>query len=368
VSGTRRRALLLGALLPAAWPAARADVRRGRVLSFPPDHGAHLDTRTEWWYATGWIGSEAAPSHGFQVTFFRTATGLAAALDSRFAARQLLFAHVAITDLVAGSHQHAQRILRWDGRSRGGAGYASEEDTDLAVGPWQISRESVGGFSRYRTRFTIGRAKLAVMLDLQASAPPLLQGDAGFSRKGPEERHASHYVTEPQLTARATLLRGGAALLAATGRAWLDHEWSDELLAEGAVGWDWTGINLFDGSALTAFRLRRADGSVLWAGGSWRPPGTGAARSFSPEEVVFTAGRRWRSPQSGASYPVQWQLALPTGRYALRALLDAQELDSRASSGALYWEGLSELLDDRGTRVGLGYLEMTGYAEPIRLG
>ena len=29
-----------------------------------------------------------------------------------------------------------------------------------------------------------------------------------------------------------------------------------------AVGWDWIGMNLDDGSALTAFRLRREDGTA----------------------------------------------------------------------------------------------------------
>ena len=51
----------------------------------------------------------------------------------------------------------------------------------------------------------------------------------------------------------------------------------------------------------------------------------------------------------------------------MRALLDDQELDSRGSTGAVYWEGLSELLDDHGRRVGRGYLEMTGYAARLQL-
>ena len=57
----------------------------------------------------------------------------------------------------------------------------------------------------------------------------------------------------------------------------------------------------------------------------------------------------------------------PAGRFTVRALLDDQELDSRGSTGAVYWEGLSELLDDQGRRVGRGYLEMTGYAARLRL-
>ena len=39
----------------------------------------------------------------------------------------------------------------------------------------------------------------------------------------------------------------------------------------------------------------------------------------------------------------------------------------RGSTGTVYWEGLSELLDAGGRRVGLGYLEMTGYAGALRL-
>jgi predicted secreted hydrolase len=200
---------------------------------------------------------------------------------------------------------------------------------------------------------------------MQPTQPVLLQGDAGFSRKGPQERQASHYYSEPQLATRAMLSIDGQHVQA-EGRAWLDHEWSDEILAEGAVGWDWIGFNGFDGSALTAFRLRRADGSTLWAGGSHRPAG-GTTEAFAPESVQWTAQRRWRSPATGAEYPVQWQLQTPAGRHTVKALLDAQELDSRQGTGTLYWEGLSELLDDAGRRVGLGYLEMTGYAGVLRL-
>ena len=76
---------------PAGSGAESGTVRRGRALEFPRDHGAHLAARTEWWYATGWAGGAGPgdpPSHGFQVTFFRSRTGLAAGNPSRFAARQ----------------------------------------------------------------------------------------------------------------------------------------------------------------------------------------------------------------------------------------------------------------------------------------
>jgi predicted secreted hydrolase len=90
-------------------------------------------------------------------------------------------------------------------------------------------------------------------------------------------------------------------------------------------------------------------------------------RAFAPGEVRFIPGRRWRSPASDADYPVEWQVYTPSGRFTVQTLLDAQEIGGRTATGTTYWEGLSALLDDRGRRVGLGYLEMTGYAGRLRL-
>ena len=371
----RRRACL--ALLPlaaaarlgAAAPDEEA-VRRGRVLRFPRDHGAHLGAAIEWWYLTGALAPEGGGTHGFQITFFRSRTGLAEGLDSRFAARHLLFAHAALTDLGGKRHLHAQRVARWSGDPGSALAHASTQDTELRIGDWSLQRQDAAQRSRYHTRFgsarTAAGSGFELQLQLDVTQPPLLQGDAGFSRKGPEEAQASHYVTEPQLALQGTLRRDGQAL-AVRGRAWLDHEWSDTLMHPEAVGWDWIGMNLDDGSALTAFRLRRADGSALWAGGSFRTA-DGRLQVFEADAVRFDPGRLWLSPASGARYPLQWAVHTPAGRFEVQALLDAQELDSRGSTGTVYWEGLSELRDAHGQRIGSGYLEMTGYAGRLRLG
>lgn len=361
----------LARVLPTAQAAPAGDpVRRGRPWQWPRDHGAHLGARTEWWYVTGWLGPAQAPSHGFQVTFFRSRTGLADTLPGRLAPRQLLLAHAAVTELASGRHRHAQRLQRWNGEAvAGGQAGASQADTEVWIGPWSLRRETPGAGSTYRSHIRAGQDEQAwsLALTLRPTQPLLLQGDAGFSRKGPAEQHASHYYSLPQLAASAELqLQPGAAPLRAEGRAWLDHEWSDEILAPGTVGWDWMGINGLDGSALTAFRLRRADGSTVWAGGSQRNA-AGRLVVFSPDSVHWQPGRRWRSPATGALYPVEWQVQTPAGRHTLHTLLDNQELDGRLSSGTVYWEGLAELRDEQGRRAGLGYLEMTGYAGALRL-
>jgi len=374
----RRRDGLAAALLALGLPAGQAlaaegedPVRRGRPLRFPRDHGAHLGAAIEWWYLTGDLRGPDDQRFGFQITFFRSRTGLAAQLESRFAARHLLFAHAALTDLGAKSHLHAQRIARWSGDEASLLARASTRDTDLLVGGWTLQRSDASGGSLYRTQFGSapggsGPQDFELLLELRATQPLLLQGDAGFSRKGPDEAQASHYLSEPQLAVQGTQRRAGQSL-PVTGRAWLDHEWSDQLLHPEAVGWDWIGMNLDDGAALTAFRLRRADGSSLWAGGSWRSA-AGALQVFEPGDVRFTPGRIWASPASGARYPLQWTVDTPAGRFEARSLLDAQELDSRGSTGTVYWEGLSDLFDAQQRRVGSGYLEMTGYAGRLNLG
>jgi predicted secreted hydrolase len=375
----RRR---LGLLAAAGWPwlvqgkpatsgaaeAARdtADpVRRGRPMQFPRDHGAHLGSRIEWWYATGWLRAEGRSELlGFQLTFFRSRTGLPGTGRGRLQPRHLLFAHAALSDIGSRRHLHADRIARWNGEDTPGLrARAATQDADVELGGWHFRRHDAGQGSRYETR--VQAEDFAFELDLLGSQPVLLQGDGGFSRKGPQESQASHYVTEPQMHVQGRVRVDGQTI-PVQGQAWIDHEWSDELLHPDAVGWDWIGINRLDGSALTAFQLRRADGSALWAGGSHRPA-KGPARVFGPQDIRFTPGRRWHSARSGADYPVQWQLQTPDERLSLSALMDGQELDGRSSTGTVYWEGLSQLLDSAGQRVGLGYLEMTGYRGRLQL-
>jgi predicted secreted hydrolase len=340
--------------------AAGARAGADESLRFPRDHGAHRDARIEWWYLTGVL--EAAPrTWGFQITFFRATTGLSGAEASRFAARELVFAHAAVSDLEARRLRHDQRIAR----SGFAIAEAAVDDAALVVGDWRLARGEHDGRSRYVAHASSDSAGFAFELALAATQPLLAQGAAGLSRKGPRPEQSSRYYSEPQLAAAGTIAID-ARPVAVVGRAWLDHEWSDSFLDRDAVGWDWLGMNLDDGAALTAFRLRRADGSALWGGGSFRVLG-GTTRDFAPGEVEFTPGRVWTSPASGARYPVEWRVATPAGRFSVRAVLDDQELDSRASTGAIYWEGLSLLEDGAGARLGRGYLEMTGYAARLVL-
>lgn len=346
-------ALLLWPLVPTAQP-QYAQALPGRVLEFPRDHGSHPAFRTEWWYVTGWLADAKGRSLGFQVTFFRTRPGVKGENPSRFTAREVLIAHAALADPQTGRLIHEERVAR----AGFGLAEAAEHDTEVRIDAWRLAREP----GRYLARIP-GR-ELSLDLAFEITQPPLPQGESGFSRKGPDARSASHYYSVPQLRVSGSVTRGGRSE-AVKGSAWLDHEWSSDYVAQGAVGWDWIGINLEDGGALMAFRMRGAAGETLWAGGA-RRHADGETEMLGREQVAFTPGRRWRSARTGTSYPVAFAVRAGELEFRVEPLMDDQELDARRSTGTIYWEGAVRALRD-GRPLGRGYLELTGYWRPMDL-
>ena len=317
--------------------------------------GAHPQFRTEWWYVTGWLETPEQKPLGFQITFFRSATSVDAANPSRFAPKQLILAHAALSDPALGHLLHAQK----SGREGFELNYAKAGNTDLKLDGWRMLRDAQGRYSA-----DITTADYTLHLDLTPSQPVLLEGEQGYSQKGAQAGQASYYYSEPQLKVVGTLTRAGKPQ-AVTGTAWLDHEWSSQVLAPNAVGWDWAGINLADGGALMAFRIRNARNDKIWAHATLRDA-SGKTTQFGADQVEFSPTRRWRSPQTNADYPVAVTIQTGSTAWELAPLQDDQELDARNSTGAVYWEGAVTVNHD-GNSTGRGYLELTGYVDRLKL-
>jgi predicted secreted hydrolase len=357
IANVKRRRLMLA--LPALAFAHRAraaypPVVSGRALTFPRDHGAHPEYRTEWWYITGWVRDAGGRDLGIQITFFRYRPLLQEDNPSAFAPTQLLFAHAALADPVHGRLRHDQRAAR--------AGFdlalAREGDTDVRIDDWSLRRD------RDAYRASIRSREFEFALTFSPQQPVLLQGDGGFSRKGPRLRQASYYYSRPHLDADGEL-RVGKSDLRVRGRAWLDHEWASQYLAPEAAGWDWAGLNLDDGAALMAFQMRNRDGRVRWTAATLRDA-RGRVRALESHEVAMRPLRTWRSPRTAVEYPVGMRVQAGDLELDLEPLMDDQELDARASTGTIYWEGAVRALR-AGREAGRGYLELTGYWNPLRL-
>ena len=362
------------------------------------DHGSHPDWGTEWWYITGRLNlgpaptgparsashvlPDPAPPHfGFQLTFFRsrvaqvqpaashalqvTVTHAApdhALTQAGLRATLIISAHLAVSDVRQQRLVHEQRVGRATAQADLGMGDAAVGDLQVRLANWQL-RHATDDTGQHLLARLPGQ-DLGLDLRCTPTQAPIVQGDGGLSRKGPDAQQISYYYSLPQL-AVAGQLHLGAQNQRVHGTAWMDHEWSTALMHPNAVGWDWIGMNLNDGGALTAFRLRDAQGRHLWTGGSWRDA-AGRLQVFGGDALRFEPLKTWRSTTSKANYPTRWAIHTPVGKFIVQAAFDAQELDSRASTNAIYWEGLSALQNASGQTLGWGYLEMTGYAGRIK--
>ena len=324
-------------------------------LQFPRDHGAHPETRTEWWYVTGLVDDPAGRRFGFQITFFRQ--GLAAGDpepgSSIFRARQIAAAHLAIADIEAGEFYHAERLRRAGG---GLAGW-STDDLEVWLDDWEMRRDDTG-----RTTITArdGGTGLALELGLEPVKPIVLQGDAGYSQKGPAPGNASAYLSWTRLSVTGRIEIGETAV-EVTGTAWFDHEWGSSQLGDGVAGWDWFSLRLSDGRDLMVYQLRRDDGTADPFSSGTVVAADGSTTRLRRGDFTIEPADWWTSPKTGGRYPVRWRVSVPDHGIDLEVvgLLPNDELDGRATTGVVYWEGP---VAASGSQQGEGYVELTGYA------
>ena len=342
---------------------ARAEAPRAFV--FPRDHGPHPEFRAEWWYWTGNLRTAGGRHLGFQLTFFRRAlTPDTPARDSDWGASQAYLAHLAVTDSRGGRFRFATRT------SRGALGLAGAqaEPFRVFVEDWRAEADSRA--ERATNGFAIhlrGEDEdVALDLHLESAKPPVLQGERGLSRKGPEPGNASYYYSLTRMPARGTI-RLGSERLEVEGLAWMDREWSTAAVGRDLAGWDWFALQLEDGRELMYYRLRRRDGTADPFSAGVVVDARGGTRVLERDGVRLEATGAWRSRRSGVEYPAGWRLTDTAGGLELTVTprLADQELDVSPR----YWEGAVEVRGTDGGRpvAGHGYVELVGYGEAGRL-
>jgi predicted secreted hydrolase len=165
------------------------------------------------------------------------------------------------------------------------------------------------------------------------------------------------------MDARGTLTVDGRPL-DVTGTAWFDHQWGD-FIAVGGGGWDWFAVNLADGTDLTLSLVRNADGTYPLVYGTI-VANDGSFRNLPREAFTVEVTKRWTSPVTGADYPAGWRVTIPGDGLVidLSPTVAGQELDTRRTTGVVYWEGSQRVSATRAGRPlgGEAYVELTGYA------
>lgn len=349
------RLSVLGQAVPPGFALAERPWR----FEFPQDHGPHPQFRHEWWYLTGQLEGAAGATFGFELTMFRLALRPADAPAgppfSAWEARQLYAAHFAITDVGRARFFNATRYAR----DALGLASASAQPFALHVADWYVIQAPDGAALHWQLQAADGDYQL--QLDLSSDRAPVLNGDAGLSRKADAPGAASYYYSMPRLRAEGRITRQGVAL-PVSGLAWLDREWSSGGLGPNQQGWDWFALELSDGSALMFYALRDRDGQRDAHSAGTLIAADGRATPLTNDDVQLQVLGQWISPRGGR-YPAQWQLRVRTADLQLRVspLLADQEL----STEPRYWEGaVTAAGQRRGAPIAAqGYVELVGYAQ-----
>ncbi len=348
-----------------------ATVQDPQPVSLPRDDGPH-DRLTEWWYYTGHLQATTGERLGFEYVIFRAERGT---FPTTWAS------HLAITDETGDAFHYGQRLEVGpdvDRSPRDAAGRPTGFDLQLSgLDPtdpatagrpaWSMSGRD--GTDELQAALAPDEAALAgspgglgLDLALSATKPPALHDRDGWIDFGPAG--SSYYYSRTAMDAAGTVVLDGREL-EVEGEAWFDHQWGD-FISVGGGGWDWFAVNLEDGTDLTVSLVRDADGTYPLVYGTLVDD-DGTTRHVDAAGLSVEVTDRWRSPTTGADYPAGWRISVPVEDLTINLIptVADQELDTRATTGVIYWEGSQAVRARRGG-VDLGgeaYVELTGYAD-----
>ncbi|HTN73323.1 MAG TPA: lipocalin-like domain-containing protein [Methylomirabilota bacterium] len=334
----------------------------GRKLSFPVDHYSHPNFKTEWWYYTGHLETDIGKKYGYQVTFFRF--GLRDRQkdikDQPPLFSELYMAHFALSQVNDKRFLFRERINRGYGDKAGAA-----TDRYLVWNEdWKVEEKENQHVIQVNDRGTKLRLRLTSL------KPPVLHGDNGLSQKGEGDGRASYYYSLTRMATEGEVTIDGKREKV-RGLSWMDHEFGSNQLREDQVGWDWFSIQLDNETELMLYLIRRKDGSPDPYSSGTLVAADGTKKHLSLKDFRIDVLDRWKSPKSGATYPMKWEVMIPSEDLALDIVpaFPDQELITNRSTRVTYWEGAVRINGTvRNKSIGgSGYVEMTGYAGRLRI-
>ena len=327
----------------------------GYTFAFPRDYFDHEDYQTEWWYYTGNVKAADGHRFGFELTFFRQGVSRAQGSGPWFV-QDLWMAHIALSDITDQRFYFDERL------NRSGPGVAGVDAQSGQVwnGNWQAH------ISEQMEELRGVAGKFSFTLQLRPVKQPVVQGQNGVSRKAEGTGHASHYFSVPRLLTTGSIELEGKSYQV-EGTSWIDHEFFTGSMATNESGWDWLSVQLADGAELMLYRLRHKDGSIDPSSSGSYVDASGRSQFLSGSDfAMMPTGQTWTSSATKATYPVSWHVSIPKLNVELDVStpLKSQELASKY--GTSYWEGAIDVSGQSAQSPlrGVGYLEMTGYADP----
>ena len=308
-----------------------------KILYREADHGDFdaewppHDKVSGWWYITGYLSDPERPEYlySYQYTLLR-----ARVYGVTVAVLQLAF-----TDLATGRHLFKQQFKLRQRELFGDGG-------EIRFPPLAFLQPGSDDIS-----LTVETDEFSLRLDLDHGKGAFWHGDDGVLVMGEPDDPVQRtvYYSYPNMpTAGEITLRGSSGettTLNVTGKSWFDRQWGPFRLTDPVTHWEWFSLRFFDDEEVMLFAFPQDsyyDGTYIDKAGNRQLV---RDYSYTPREVVEVDGFEFTSG---------WDLVLPgikDERYEIRPMMDGQV-------NLAYFELLAEIIDPKGDRVGLCFVEL----------
>lgn len=287
---------------------------------------------SEWWYATGYFEDEEKNLFAFQFT-------LAKVKISGLKFHMLL---TSVTDVATGAHYNGQQLAFF------GKGVTSTHNEtafgELATIRYNPNDKSVLG----DMRLVMNAREYALRLSMRAQKAPVWHCEDGKLQMGVQgdPRQVTYYYSFTNMLADGTLTLNGKEHKV-RGKAWFDRQGGTYALTKPVTNWEWFSLRFFDNEELMLFSFPQTgyvDGTYIRENGEYR-----RADGYGIEPLTFIT-----EPNTQYRFSSGWKVRIPGVKeedYLIRPVTDGQ-------FNIFFFELLAEILNPKGERVGLCFVEL----------
>jgi predicted secreted hydrolase len=299
----------------------------------------------EWWYLNGHLQDSSGRDYAFHSALFRR-------YSFPYGYRWML--NTAFSDPAADTTYRDYEIFRNRECVRQIRTYESKEPQLIGNQRHQLYIDPQYLKANYNTEMFRGSITAIPQMPLLRQAPGGMMRYMDGMQAG--------YLSWPYMKLNGSFLLNGEAVTM-KGEGWFDRQWNALPLTRKRYRWDWLSISS-NGFRLMIFRTFDKRSGREEVQGTWLEA-DGRSIFLSNDSILLHADEYWTSPETGLSYPMQWQVVIPSRQ--LRACVDARIKQGEMTLRALgrnfmtYWEGPCNVWGVQGERVleGRAFLEMT---------
>ncbi|MBL3655963.1 lipocalin family protein [Fulvivirga sediminis] len=313
----------------------------------PEDEAPHFKNSLEWWYFTGHLNDvNSSDQYGVEYVIFHF---------NPKNKKDYLMSNFAITDPQGNTFRYDYKILKQDSLLR------PELPIDLELVHKDIEHRLSGQMGEYKIEANMPDDHLSLKLETKPAKPILLHNSTGYENYG--EYAEAGYYSYPRLEAKGQLFRYGKPIQLA-GELWYDRQWNCIGVWQKQVAWEWFSVQLNNGQELMLYRLHHFGDNKDIYGGTFYGE-NGEQIDLKGTNISIEATEYWKSGHSKTSYPVSWEIKLPSldVNLNIKAVLKDQELGLSFSPihKFYYWEGMCAASGtmDGVPIAGQSYVEMT---------